>query len=211
MQRQVTGELSSVVEGDSLAQALRQGGEQANEMLSDAASDLAGEADAKQQTRGALMHGQDRLAVFCEHHQVGLPMAWNAAIGGVWRPFSQGNTACNEACRATAFFTAEAALAFGARQITSPAVVCGAGDLGVDETVDAFIGDDLAPVLAGEPAGDLLGRPTPAKPLQNRATQLGLPFEARARPASRSRLLIGVRRLVADLNAPIALQLPRDR
>ena len=64
MQGQVTGELGTVVEGDGLAQALWNAGEQANELARDAASDLAGEADAEQQTRRALVHGENRLTVF---------------------------------------------------------------------------------------------------------------------------------------------------
>ena len=64
MQGQVMSELGAVVEGDGLAQALRKTGKQANEMMGDAAGDLAGEADAEQQARGALVHGQHRLTVF---------------------------------------------------------------------------------------------------------------------------------------------------
>ena len=60
-------------------------------------------------------------------------------------------------------------------------------------------------------AGDLLGRPAPAKTFQHRTAQAGLPFEARARPAPRSHLLLGIAGLVADLNARITVQLPRDR
>ncbi len=64
VQGQVTSELSAVVEGDGLAQALRQLCKQANEMTGDAPGELAGEADAQQQARGALVHGQHGLTVF---------------------------------------------------------------------------------------------------------------------------------------------------
>ena len=64
MQRQMMSELGAIVEGDGLAQVLRQISEQAQEMARDAAGDLAGEADAEQQARGALVHGEDRLTVF---------------------------------------------------------------------------------------------------------------------------------------------------
>ena len=62
-----------------------------------------------------------------------------------------------------------------------------------------------------QPARDLLGRPAPAETFQHRTAQAGLPFEARARPAPRSHLLLGIAGLVADLNARITVQLPRDR
>jgi hypothetical protein len=64
VQRQVTGELGAVVEGNGLAQAVRQICKQADEMTSNAAGDLAGETNAEQQARGPLMHGQYRLTVF---------------------------------------------------------------------------------------------------------------------------------------------------
>ena len=60
----MTGELGAVVEGDGLAQALRDACEQANKMTSDAAGDFAGNTDAEQQTRSALVHGEHRLTVF---------------------------------------------------------------------------------------------------------------------------------------------------
>ncbi len=97
VERQVTGELGAVVEGDGLAQLLWQDCKQSNEMACDTPRDLAGETNAKQQTRGALVYGQDGRAVLGEHHQVGLPMARDAAIGGLEGPFVQGNTAFNEA------------------------------------------------------------------------------------------------------------------
>ncbi|WYJ35927.1 hypothetical protein HAP54_000029815 [Bradyrhizobium sp. 2S1] len=133
VQRRVAGELGAIVEGDGLAQVLWQGCEQANEMMGAPARNLAGEADAEQQARGALMHSQDGLTVFGEHHQVGFPMTGSAAIGGLDRPLIQGNTAFDEACGAAALLAAVTALALAARQITPPAEVRGASDLGVDE------------------------------------------------------------------------------
>jgi hypothetical protein len=46
----MTSELGTVVEGDGLAQALRDAGKQARELTGNAARDLAGETDAEQQT-----------------------------------------------------------------------------------------------------------------------------------------------------------------
>jgi hypothetical protein len=211
VQRQMAGELGAVVEGHGLPQALWQGGEEADEMAGDATGNLAGETDAKQKARGTLVHGQDGLAVLGEHHQVGLPMAWDAAIGGLNGPIYQGNTAFNEACGATALFATDAALALGARQIVTPAEVIGPCDLGVDEAIDTLVGDHLAAVFAGEPACDLFGRPATSEALQHRTAQVGLPFEAYARPAPRSHLLLGIAGFVADMDAAVALQLPRNR
>jgi hypothetical protein len=73
------------------------------------------------------VHGQDRLTVFGEHHQVGFPMAAGGAVGSLERAFRQGNTAFNEVLRATALSAATATLALAARQISAPAIVLGAG------------------------------------------------------------------------------------
>jgi hypothetical protein len=64
VQRQVTSELGAVVEGDGLTQRIRQGSEQTQEMVGDASGSLAGETDSQQHARGALVHGQDGLAIF---------------------------------------------------------------------------------------------------------------------------------------------------
>jgi hypothetical protein len=52
---------------------------------------------------------------------------------------------------------APAALVFGAGQVMAPSPVIGAFELGIDEAIDGLVADDLAPSLAGEAAGDLLG------------------------------------------------------
>jgi len=64
VQGQMAGELGTIVESNGLPQGFRQGGEQAHQVACDAARGLAGETDGQQQTRLALMHRQDRLAVF---------------------------------------------------------------------------------------------------------------------------------------------------
>ncbi|MHC2332441.1 hypothetical protein ACVIW0_001730 [Bradyrhizobium sp. USDA 4454] len=211
LQGKVRCELGTVVEGDGLAHLLWQRLEQTHEIACDTGSELAWEADAEQQAGGALVHGQDLLTVFGEHHQIGLPMAGSVAIGDLDGPFIQGNTAFDEACGTSAPLATAAALALGAWQIVPPAAVRGASDLGIDEAVDALVGDHLASMLDGQPAGDLFGRPATAKAIQHRAAQDGLPFEASARPAPRSHPLLGIVGLVAGLNAMITVHLPRDR
>src|SRR5262249_20627793 len=150
----------------------------------------------------------DGLAVFCEHHQIGFPVAADLAVGHFTRPFCQGNTAFNEACGAAALPAATAALALAARQIASPAVVLGAGELSVDEAVDRLVGDHLAALFAFEPAGDLLGRPSACEPLNDGVSQALVSFQARALPAAGPALLVGVAGPVSDLGPTVALQLP---
>jgi hypothetical protein len=64
VQFEMTGELGAVIEGDGAAQLWRHGAEQFDEMPSDAVRLLAGQPDREQEAGLALMHGQDRLAVF---------------------------------------------------------------------------------------------------------------------------------------------------
>jgi hypothetical protein len=153
------------------------------------------------------MDSEHGLAVFGEQHEVGFPVARDFAIGGIGRPFRYGNPAIDEACGTAAPSAAQAALALAARQIAAPAVVLGADDLRVDEAVDALVADHLAASLAGEPAGDLLGRPAFGQALTDGAAQVGLAFEARARPAPRLGLFLSVTRLVADLASAITFYL----
>jgi hypothetical protein len=138
-------------------------------------------------------------------------VARHGAIGGRRGSLGYGNTALNEGCGAAALSTMEPALAFAAGEIVAPAVVLGAGDLGVDETVDALVADRLVPALAREPAGNLFGGPTCGEALENGAAQDGLPFQARARPAPRLRLLVSITWFVTDLTTSIASYLTRDR
>src|SRR5260370_906564 len=102
------------------------------------------------------------------------------------------------------------AFVLGSGRGVSPGVVVGAADLGVDEAVDGFVADGCRGLLLMEPAGDLLGRPAALQAAQSEATQLGITFQRRARPAAGGGLFLGVVRLVADVSAMVALQLTRD-
>jgi hypothetical protein len=190
---------------------LRHDAEQIDEMAGDAVGRLAGQPDRQQEPGFALMHGQDRLTIFCEHHQVGFPVTAGHAIGGLDRPVCHGNTALNEVWRASALPAPAAAFALAARQIASPTIIPGTGQLGIDEAVDALVGDHLAPLLALEPAGDLLRRPAACEPLHDGGSQAGLAFQSAALPAPRLRLLLSVAGSVPNLGTTIALQLPRNR
>jgi len=207
----MAGELGAVVEGDGLTQRRRHGAEQIDEMTSDAVRRLAGEPDRQQEAGLTLMHGQDRLTVFCEHHQVGFPMAAGLAIGGLDRPICHGNTAFNEACRASALAAAAAAFALATGQIPAPAIILGAGKLGINEAVDALVGDHLTAMLDSEPASDLLRRTAACEPLHDGGSQACLALQTRALPAPRPGLLVGVARSVPNMGPMVAPQFPRNR
>src|SRR5688572_3628502 len=98
-------------------------------------------------------------------------MAAGGAAGSLERAFRQGNTAFNEVLRAAALSAAAATFALAARQISPPAIVLGAGKLGIDEAVDALIGDHLTAPFPLEPAGDLFGRPAACEPLNDGGSQ----------------------------------------
>src|SRR5260370_26789886 len=80
--------------------------------------------------------------------------------------------------------------------MVAPAVVFGAGGLGVDEAVDALITDHLSANLAGEPAGDLFGGPACGEALENGAGQVRPPFQGMARPAPPLALFLSVNSVV---------------
>jgi hypothetical protein len=211
VQNPMAGELGSIVEGDGLAQRLRQDTKQAEEMTSDAVRGLVGEPDCQQEAGLALVHGQDRLTVFCEHHQVGFPMTAGLAVGGLDRPICYGNTAFNEVRRASALPAATAAFALATRQIPAPAIILGAGKLGINEAIDALIGDHLPPMLDREPASDLLRRPTACQPLHDVGSQTCLTFQTGTLPAPRVGSLVSVAGSVPNLGTTVAIQLPRNR
>jgi hypothetical protein len=210
VERTMACELGTVVEGDRAAQMRGQCFEYRQKMVGDGLCGLVGRPGGEQDPGPALMHGEQCLTVLGEQHQVGFPMTWGLPIGGGRRPVGYGNTAFNEACRASAPSAAEAPFALAARQVVAPAIILGACELGVDEAVDAFVADHFAAGLAGEPASDLLGRPSALEPPEDGAAQVGLPFQARARPAPRPRPFLGITWFVADVTAAIALDLASD-
>src|SRR5882672_56801 len=137
-------------------------------------------------------------------------MAAALAIGGLDRPFCQGNTAFNEVLRAAALPAPASAFAFAARQIAPPTIIPGAGKLGIDEAVDRLVGDHLAALVTLKPTGDLLWRPAACEPLHDGGSQALLAFQTGALPASRPGLLLGVAGSVTHLRTAVAVQFPRD-
>lgn len=106
---------------------------------------------------------------------------------------------------------APAAYGLGALQISPPDEVLRATQPGVDEAIDGLVADDPAAGIERQSAGDGLGRPAQSQPIEHAAGQHCITLQPLARPAPRLALLVGIRRLVADLAAGVALQLPRDR
>jgi hypothetical protein len=71
--------------------------------------------------------------------------------------------------------------------------------------------DDTMPRLKSQAPHDLFGRPFVTEMAKNLVAQGRVAFEPRSRPASGSRLLLGIGRLVTHRAAGVALQLSRDR
>jgi hypothetical protein len=203
-------ELGAVVEGDGLAQRWWHAGKEPDEVARDALGGLVRWPGGEQQPGLALVDGEDCLAVLGEQHEVGLPVSRGLAVGGGRGPLGHGNPALDEACGAAATATAEAPLALAAGQVEAPAVVLGAGDLGVDETVDALVADHRVTRFASQPTRHLLGGPAVREPLEDGAAQGGVAFQARPRPAPRPRLLLSITGSVRDTAATVASYLARD-
>jgi hypothetical protein len=155
----VAGELGAIVEGDAAPQPGWQLGEDRAEVTGDTVGLSVRRPQGDEQARLPLVHREDGLTVFREQHQVGLPVAGRLAVGGVGRAFRQGNPGFDEVRRGAALAPAAAAFALAARQTAPPAIVLVAGDLRVDEAVDALVADHATAGLKGEPPGHLLGRP----------------------------------------------------
>ena len=210
MEAAVTGELCTVVEGDRLAKGRRQVGEDGDQLLGDKIRGLVGRPGCEDDSGVAFMNGEDSLAILGEEHEIGFPVAGIVAIAGCRRSFGNWNAAVDEACRAAAASATQAALGLGAGEIEAPAIVLGASELSVDEAIDTLMADHRLPGLDRQTAGDLLGRPAASETVENRSAQLGLAFEAGARPAPGSRLFLGIARPVANLTTTVALQFARN-
>src|SRR5260370_3511484 len=195
-------ELGAIIEGDSASQPWWECFEERQEMCGDTLCRLVGRPGCQQQPRMAIVDGEHGLAVSGEQHEVGFPMAGGFAVGGGGRPLGYGNTAFDEGCSAAAPSATEASFALAAGEIVAPAVVFGAGDLGVDAAVDALITDHLTAHLPGQPAGHLFGGPGCGEAPENGAAAVAPPLHARARPAPRLALFVSATWFVSAMTAP---------
>jgi hypothetical protein len=202
----VASELGAIIEGYGLAQGLGEQRKDVGEGGGDQIGSLVGGSPGEDQPGGSLVKGEDGLAVFGEHHEIGFPMTGAlTVIGGLWA-LGNGYAALDEVYRATASFAAKAAFGLALRQVAAPGEVIGAADLGIDEAVDGLVADHRSAVLEGEPAGDLLGRQTASEAGKNSLAQCGLALKPGAGPSPGFALLLGVAWFVGQL-ASVALQL----
>ena len=86
----VEGELSPVVEGDSLPSLWRELYEHPGHGAGDGSGSLARGSDGYEDTRVSFVHGQDRMIVGLEQHEVCLPVSWSPAVYGDLRTLSNG-------------------------------------------------------------------------------------------------------------------------
>jgi hypothetical protein len=139
-------------------------------------------------------------------------MARRLPVCGFGGPLCDGDSGLDGVhWAASAFFASASAFGLGSGEIVPPSVVLGAGDLGVEEAIDGLVADAGLCLLAGEAAGDLLGRPTLLEAVEDGLAQDGVSFELGAFPAARFGLLAGVSGAVSDLASGVAVDLASDR
>src|SRR5713226_7868679 len=153
------------------------------------------------------MSDQNRLTVLSKEHQVPFPVARLAPLVDVGWASIDTHSPLDVLHRATAFATAPTALAFSTGQVVPPAVVFGAADLRVDETVDRFIADNRTSVFLFQSSGHLGGRPALSQPFENQSLQRGITNQSAPFPATAFALLLSVSRLIAHLRAAVAFKL----
>ncbi len=106
------------------------------------------------------MSNQNCLTVFGKQHQVRFPMTGLSSLVDVgWSPIDR-YTILDMIHGATAFVSTPTALALAPGKVMAPAVVLGAADLRVDESIDRFITDQRASVFLFQASGNLSRRPT---------------------------------------------------
>lgn len=138
----------------------------------------------------------EERSVIGELHRIGFPMTGIGSVGELSWTLGDRHSVSDEHNRASAPAAAVATLGLGARQIASPGVVLGPGDLSVDEAIDALVADDALALLTSQMGGDRLRRQIALQKFQNLELELGLAQELAALPASGMGLLGGIARCV---------------
>ena len=159
----------------------------------------------------ALVQGQDRLAIETEEHQVRLPVTRGAAGRRRSRTLAERAAVGHESGRTQGLAAAAAAFRAALGQEVTPGVVLCAADLGVDEPVDGFVGNDAATGVAGQPPGHLFRRPALLEAAEHLGPQHRISIQFGAPPAPRACLLLRVAGLVPQRAGAIAVQLPSNR
>ena len=207
----MVGELGAVVEGDAAAPVGWHLDQDVGQGLGDGSGGFSGWPGGDDEAGVALVEGEDHLFADAEHHQVGFPVAGTLAMGNLLGALGQRATQLDERGWATAPATSVAPFGLGPRQVMSPGICLIAPDLGVDEAVDALVGDDPAASFPGQPARHLLWRPALGQAGQHRLPQPLIPLQPATIPTPGPRLLLGIAGLIPLGPRPVALQLPSDR
>ena len=138
----------------------------------------------------------EECSVIEELHRIGFPVTGIGSVGELSWTLGDRHSASDEHNGASALAAAVATLGLGARQIASPGVVLGPGDLGVDEAVDRLVADDRLALLQRQAPGNRLGRQPSLQELKNQLLKLGLPQQPATSPTARMGLLAGIAGLV---------------
>lgn len=152
------GELGAVVKSDGLAEGRGKGLEDLQKAFEDGLSSLVGLADEVKEAGGALVGGEDSLAVLAEEHEVGFPMAGQGAVVGLRGTIVNGDAVLDMVDGAAAPLAQAAAAGLVAGQEAMPVILLGGAM--VDEAVDGLVADQGRAFEVAETTGDLLGRPT---------------------------------------------------
>ena len=156
---------------------------------------LAGQAQGDEEAGVALVEGERRLPVGAKEHEVGLSVAWGFAVCSCFGALGQGPSLGDEGCGTAALASLPAAFGLGPGQVMAPGVVLLAGELGVDEAVDALVRDDRTPWQnARRPApGD-----QPWLRRERTASHIGVSrSQPETPPTAGLSLLVGIGRLIA--------------
>src|SRR5919106_1215734 len=155
------------------------------------------------------MSDQNRLTIFSKEHQIAFPVASLPPFVDVGRTPPNGHTAFNVPHGAPAFTSPPATLAFSPRQIMSPAIVFGASDLRVNESIDGFITDDVTSFSLIQSSGHLSGRPALSQPFQYFLLKFDIAQQSTSSPVAARGLLLSIRRLITQFRTAVALKLSR--
>ena len=197
MQFIVPHELCPVVERHRLPERRRQRPQEAYHGLHHGPCFLRRQPDGHHQARVPLVQRQHHRPRPPKLHQVCLPVAEGLTVGNGGRPGGDRAALKDEGDRTASFGRTPAALPFRLRQILSPVVVFEPCVLGVDEPVDALVGDDRSARLSRQPPAYLLRRPPPTEAFEDAGSQSRIPLQPGTGPAARAGLLLRVRRPVA--------------
>ena len=204
MEVMMRGEFGAVVEGDGLAAVRWDGSEEVSQGVGDRGGGLARGAYGEEEAGGALVEGEDGLAIGAEEHQIGFPMARGLAVGGCGGALDEGAAVSHQGGGAATCASA-AAGGFGSGQIVAPGIGFRSGDLSVDKAIDGFVGEDGLPGIAGEAARDLLGGPALLEVGEYRGAEGGIAIQLGPAPPAGAGLLLRIAGLVALGAGAIAL------